>query len=72
VFYYLATGGLFYVYIEPGEVALVEMDQETFNIISRFTVPLGTGEHWAHPKIHNKRMYIRHSDALMVYDIGEK
>jgi outer membrane protein assembly factor BamB len=63
--------GLFYVYSESGEVALVKMDHETFDIISRFTVPLGTGEHWAHPVIHNKRMYIRHGDALMVYDVGK-
>ncbi len=63
--------GLFYVYSESGEMALVKMDHETFEVISRFTVPLGTGEHWAHPVIHNKRMYIRHGDALMVYDIGK-
>jgi outer membrane protein assembly factor BamB len=63
--------GLFYLYNESGEVALVKMDHETFEIISRFSVTLGTGEHWAHPVIHNKRMYIRHGDALMVYDVAK-
>ena len=63
--------GLFYLYNETGEVALVKMDHETFEIRGRFTVPPGTGEHWAHPVIHNKRLYIRHGDTLMVYDIAQ-
>jgi outer membrane protein assembly factor BamB len=62
--------GLFYLYSESGEVALVKMDNETFNVRGRFSVPLGTDQHWAHPVIHNKRLYIRHGDALMVYDVA--
>jgi outer membrane protein assembly factor BamB len=62
---------LFYLYNEAGDVALVEMDHETFEIRGKFSVPLGTGEHWAHPVIWNKRLYIRHGDALMVYDVAE-
>ncbi len=63
--------GLFYLYSESGEVALVKMEHENFEIRGRFSVPLGTGQHWAHPVIHNKLLYIRHGDALMVYDIAE-
>lgn len=62
--------GLFYLYSEEGEVALVKMDRNTFEIKGRFQVPLGTDEHWAHPVIKDKRLYIRHGDALMVYDIS--
>lgn len=61
---------LFYCYSEKGEVALVKMSPNSFEIISKFEVPLGTDQHWAHPIIHDKRMYIRHGDALMVYDIS--
>lgn len=64
--------GLFYCYSEDGQVALVKMTPDTFEIISKFNVPLGTDQHWAHPVIHNKRMYIRHGNALMVYDISDR
>ena len=63
---------LFYCYSEDGQVALVKMTPDTFEIISKFNVPLGTDQHWAHPVIHNKRMYIRHGNALMVYNISNQ
>jgi outer membrane protein assembly factor BamB len=64
------ANGLFYCYGEDGQMALVRMTPDTFEIISKFDVPLGTDQHWAHPVIHNKRMYIRHGNALMVYRVG--
>ncbi|MBW6536892.1 MAG: PQQ-binding-like beta-propeller repeat protein [Mariniphaga sp.] len=62
--------GLFYLYSEAGEVALVKMDWNTFEIKGRFEVLLGTDQHWAHPVIKDKRLYIRHGDALMVYAVS--
>ena len=62
----------FYCYSHKGEIALVDANPETFKVISTFKVPLGTKEHWAHPVINNGRLYIRHGNALMVYDISEK
>ena len=38
---------------------------------SSFEVRQGGGEHWAHPTIANGRLYLRHGEALMVYDIAE-
>ncbi len=64
--------GLFYCYSEKGDVALVKMTSESFELKGKFMVPLGTDQHWAHPVIHNKRLYIRHGDALMVYNISAK
>lgn len=61
--------GMFYCYSEDGQVALVKMTPDAFQIISKFNVSLGTDQHWTHPVIHNKRMYIRHGNALMVYNI---
>lgn len=61
---------LFYCYSVEGEVALVKMSPDVFQIISKFEVPLGTNQHWAHPIIHDKRLYIRHGGAIMVYDIS--
>ena len=64
------TDGLFYCYAErEGEIALVEATPEEFRVISKFTVPLGTAEHWAHPVISNGMLLVRHGDALMVYNI---
>jgi len=63
--------GMFYGYAErDGEMALMEANQEKFEIVSRFAVPLGTDQHWAHPVIADKKLFVRHGDALMVYDIS--
>lgn len=62
--------GLFYCYSEKdGEIALAKGNPEQFSIISKFKVPLGTAQHWAHPVIANGKLYVRHNDAVMVYDI---
>ncbi len=62
--------GLFYCYAEKdGEMALADGNPDMFNIISRFKVPLGTMQHWAHPVIADKKLYLRHNEALMVYDL---
>lgn len=63
--------GMLYVYSEGGDIVLVKQDPVVFDIVSMFEVPLGSGEHWAHPVIANGRLYIRHGNALMVYDISE-
>jgi hypothetical protein len=49
----------------------VDANPEKLEIISRFKVPLGTKEHWAHPVIDKGVLYIRHGAALMAYDIRE-
>lgn len=62
--------GLFYCYAEKdGEIALADANPEQFKIISKFKVPMGTAQHWAHPVIADGKLYVRHNDALMVYDI---
>ncbi|MEZ5106980.1 MAG: PQQ-binding-like beta-propeller repeat protein [Draconibacterium sp.] len=65
--------GMFYCYAErDGEIALAEAGMNYFNIVSRFKVPLGKNEHWAHPVIADKKLFVRHGDALMVYNIAAK
>jgi len=64
------ANGNYYCYAEKdGEMALAEATPEQFVIISRFKVPLGTAQHWAHPVIADGKLYLRHNDALMVYDL---
>jgi len=64
--------GLLYCYSEKGYVGLVKPNHEKFDIISSFKIEQGSGPHWAHPVIKNGRLYIRHGEALMVYDISKK
>jgi hypothetical protein len=65
--------GMLYCYDEnTGDVALVKPSPKRFEIVSSFRVTEGSGQHWAHPAISDGRLYIRHGDALMAYDIKNK
>jgi outer membrane protein assembly factor BamB len=66
----IADDGLLYVYSESGKVSLVEPKTDSFNVISSFPVSLGSGTHWAHSVIMDKRLYIRHGKSIMVYDLA--
>lgn len=62
--------GLLYVYEEKGgNVGLVKPDPSGFQVVSSFKVDKGTGPHWAHLFIADGKMFLRHGDVLMVYDI---
>ncbi len=62
--------GMLYCYDEnTGDVALVKASPKGFDIVSTFRVTQGDGQHWAHPAISDGRLYIRHGNALMAYDI---
>ncbi len=65
----ISAEGMLYTYDESGEVALIEPTLTGFKKISGFKVPFGSAQHWAHPVIENGRLYIRHGNSLMVYDI---
>ena len=61
--------GMFYVYAENGTVGLVQPSPQGSTVVSTFRITEGTGEHWAHPVVADGRLYIRHGDALMAYDV---
>jgi hypothetical protein len=61
--------GMLYLYSDKGELALVKPNSQRLEIVSRFPITLGTGEHWAHPTIHNGVLYVRQGDALMAFKI---
>jgi outer membrane protein assembly factor BamB len=62
---------MFYCYAEnDGEMALVDASCNKFEVISRFKVPLGTDQHWAHPVIKSGVLYVRHGNAIMAYKIS--
>jgi len=62
-----------YCYDEnTGDVALVKPSPKGFEIASPFWITRGSVKHWAHPAISDGRLYIRHGDVLMAYDIKQK
>ena len=65
----VSADGMLYCYSDRGEIALVKPTAEQFEIVSRFSVTLGTNQHWAHPVIYQGVMYVRHGDTLMAYKI---
>jgi len=63
---------MLYCYEEKkGHIALVRPTPEAFDIVSSFQITMGSGEHWAHPVLCDGRLYIRHGDSLMVYDVKD-
>lgn len=70
----ISAEGMLYLYDEKkGNVGLLKVDPEKFDLISTFKVSQGvSGPFWAHPVIHNGILYLRHTNALMAYDLKGK
>lgn len=66
----VAADGLLYAYGQDGQVWLIRPNPERFEPISRFEVSAGTGHHWAHPTIAAGKLFIRHGDVLIAYNIS--
>ncbi len=63
--------GMLYCYAEStGDVGLARATPDGFNVVSSFKITAGEGKYWAHPSISDGRLYIRHGDVMMVYDIS--
>jgi hypothetical protein len=66
----VAAEGLLYCYDErQGNLALVRATPGGFSVVSSFRITAGEGPHWAHPAISGGRLYVRHGDVLMAYDV---
>jgi len=65
----VAADGMLYVYGQDGTMRLVKASSAGFEPAGQFTISAGEGEHWAHPTVANGRLYIRHGDVLLVYDV---
>jgi outer membrane protein assembly factor BamB len=70
----ISADGMLYIYDEKkGNVGLLKVNPEKFDLVSSFQVTQGnSGPFWAHPVIHNGILYLRHTNALMAYDIKAK
>ena len=66
------AAGMFYCYDEnDGDVGLVRATPDGFQVVSSFKVTKGKGKFWAHPSISDGRLYLRHGQHMLVYDIKE-
>ncbi len=61
--------GMLYCYSEKGTLGLVKPTKEGMELVSSFVITMGNDQHWAYPVIHNGRLYIRHGNVLMVFDV---
>jgi len=71
----LYTDGNLYFRYQDDTLALIEADPQNYNLISTFKLPKRpgmSGPGWSHLVIVDGRLYVRHSDVLMVYDIKTK
>ncbi len=67
-----ADGHLYCMEEKSGHVALVLADPSGFKVISTFRVQVGAGPYWAHPVIYDSKLFIRHGDVLMIYDLQDR
>jgi len=70
----ISAEGMLYIYDEKrGNLGLLKATPEKFDLVSSFQITQGnSGPFWAHPVIHNGVLYVRHSNALMAYNIKAK
>jgi len=54
---------------DRGLVALVEAASDGFRVKAKFKPPMDKGPAWAHPVVHDRRLYLRHGDILLCYDL---
>ena len=69
----LYADGRLYCFSERGEMALLEPTAKGFKTRGRFGRVIGrVRDAWAHPVIHNRRLYLRYHDTLWCHDVADK
>ncbi len=66
----ISADGMLYCQEEKsGNLALVKPNPERFEVVSSFKIGKGTGPYWAHPAIYDGKLFVRHGENLMVYNL---
>jgi prepilin-type processing-associated H-X9-DG protein len=55
---------------DRGPVYLLEANPSELRVKASFRPLTADGPAWAHPVIHDKKLYLRHNDLLACYDLG--
>ncbi len=64
--------GMLYCYEEKrGNLGLVKADPKSFQLVSSFRVEDGAGPHWARPTIYDGKLFVRHGEKLITYNISK-
>jgi outer membrane protein assembly factor BamB len=66
----ICADGMLYCYGESGELILAKVNPNKFDIHGSLQIKDGSGPHWSHPVIYKGRLYVRHGEVLLVYDIS--
>jgi outer membrane protein assembly factor BamB len=67
-----AAEGMLYIYEQNGgRVLLIKPGETSAQIVGSFRIRKGSGPHYAHPVICHGRLYIRHGDYLLAYDVKD-
>ena len=66
-----ADGKLYCCDEDQYNVGLVQASPDGFDVISSFSITKGEDKLWAHPSISDGRLYVRHGEFLMAYDISD-
>lgn len=64
-----ADNKLYCVEEKTGNVALVKLNPNKFEVVSSFKINKGSGMYWSHPVINDGKLFIRHGTYLLVYNI---
>lgn len=65
--------GLLYCLDNDGEMLLVRPSPEKAEVVSRFKIPRADTEPTlSHPVVCGGRLYVRHLEQVLVYDISRK
>ncbi|MFB0553417.1 MAG: PQQ-binding-like beta-propeller repeat protein [Phycisphaerae bacterium] len=65
--------GRLYCLDESGTVALLKPGSESLDVVSRFRlVTRRVRDAWAHPVLHDGRLYLRYHETLWCYDVKER
>lgn len=63
------ANGYLFGYSDRGELSMVNVNSEKFDLLSVTKVTKGSEQHWAHPIISEGILYLRHGKALIAYKI---
>lgn len=66
-----ADGHLIFRY-DRGDVCWIEARPQEFRLQGQFKAVTSDGPAWAYPVVHDKRLYLRHSNVLACYDLSAK
>lgn len=67
----VSAGENLVLFNQSGKVGLVRLDRGKMILERTYKITKGTGEHFAHPVVAGNHLFIRHGDALLVYDYQE-